>query len=837
MAIDPKYFQAIDTLKVLNQAVTTSRLYPAVSPQVSLAVEKAYKETKKFAREYGELSFGRNEERSMLCGAPIPETLVGELHDLIIYRQLDLLRINHVVLRPGFDRVVFSRILSIFIARKEKINREGGGRPFVTGQGLDDFFPEEYIPLPQEKCDEIDEESACIPVDRETITNDQLSYLFGEHARPEVLASLERLMRDREAALEIIVAGVARIVDHFKKLEKKDFLVTSASLTGFFNSAQTLIKPEDINDIAGAAAQRIASHAEGRLLCILFIQKYPDGLGASFFEHLVNATSNESFADIIQLLRERKKTCEHRKQQATPQGTMVSATLEKLLGSMKGKQFLGREKAQQLIQEGEKERQTKRVKTGVSALVDGNVESLRSDEIVFSLPSTVDRLISENKFDDAVGIIEKVSAEMLGGDDTLRKRLIPCIILIGEKLLDEKRWDWLEKMTGALISWIRESDEGDFVFEKAVFLLQAIMEYAWKNKNYNRGDQVQSVLYKIRSGQLSKSPPVLALVGRIQDRSFDRDQVETFLSAYLADKGDGRFGQRLSMLGRPAGNHLIGVLLGNENTEERLKIIEVLTNMGPVVVPVLIERLQEPMPWFGKRNLIKLAAEVAGPEHVEIILPFLRHEDIRVQREAFVCIYIISGEARRSALLKCLDTCSEDMYPQVIKALLPYSDEEIAGRLETLMEDQKYFSENIREPLVLEIINVLSRSGTEKGRQVIKEFLSNRDDKAYKEFKAIVWEKAETGLMQIETSLGSEPVGGETYPPESEKSEGIKPPKKIVIPDAPASNAKKQKKTFDYSKLPGSAKIMELLSENNIEQARNVLSDTVAAFAEKENSM
>ncbi len=820
MEVDSKYLQAIETIKLLNQAVTTSRLYPAVSPQVSLAVDKAYRETEIFVHNYQELSFGRDEHGPLLCGLPVPEPQVQEIRELLIYRQLDLLGVDHVVLRSGFDRIVFSAILSVFVARKEKINREGGGRSFITAQNLQAFFPEKYEPLPPPDNEPVDGKKLR-QTDHEIVTDDQLGYLFNEHSRPEVLELLKEVMSNCETAAEVIVAGVTRVLDHFDKLEQKHFFVRSAPFTGFLDNAGSLIRSEDVPQVTEMAAEKVTIDIDGRQGCLLFVQKYSDGFGRAFFEQLITAISSDVFADVIQLLREREKVLKEQDQETAPQGIIISTALEKLFESGKGKQFLGREKALQLIQEGEKERQLKRVETGVKALVSGNVESLEQDEIVFSLPSMVERLITDGRSDDAINIIKKVSAEMLGGDDILRRRLIQCLILIGENLFERQKWIWLDKMGDALLSWVRESDEGDFVYEKSVFLLQTIMEHAWQDRNYRRGDHIQSVLHKIRSGQMSKSPPVLALVGRIQDHSCNREMVDSLLAAYISDTGDGRFGQRLSMLGRSVGDHLVDVLLKNENAEERLKIVEVLANMGSVIVPVLIEWLTKPIPWFGKRNLIKLAAEVAGPEHVKSIIPFLKHEDIRVQREAFVCIYTISGEKRKTALLKCLDTCSEILYPHVVRALLPYSDEEVVQRLEPLFEAQKEFSENIREPLVLEMINVITRSGSGKGRFVLEKFVGDRTDKANIKLKETVWEKAESALLQLETSVGEEALAAE----KEKKDPSIKKPRESV-------GGSNKKKTFDYSRLPGSEKVMKLLASDR-DQAKQLLSEAVVSFARK----
>ena len=831
MTSEQKNRQAIDVLKIFNQAVTTSRLYPAVSPQVSLAVEKAYKETKKFTRQYRELSFGQNGSDILLCGEAAQEKCKQELHDLVIFRHLALLAVDYVVLRPGFDRTIFNKILSVFIARKEKINREGGGRFFVNGLGLEQFFPETYEPLDQPGEPDIEIAGGKLEGKIGTASEAELDLLYGDIDGQEVDSAIKNLFANTETSSDLIIAGIARTLDHLSRRESRDVLVVSSSYSRFLENVSGLLASQDQETVARTVATKIIEYVDEHQLGDLLVQNYPEGFGLLLSSMLLGMAPNDKFDHIIGWLRNVGALFAKQGQGNSPQSILVSEATEKLLNSVKGKQFLGREKAQSMLQSGEQERQSKRLETGISSLIQGNTDSLQSDEIVFSLPNSVNRFIADNQLDDALRIIEKVAGEMIGGDDMLRKRLIQCLILIAEKLIDDKRWDWLEKMTGALISWIRESDDGDFIYEKTVSILQMIMDHAWENGNYSRGDQILSVVYKIRSGQLQKSAPVLALTGRIQDRSFNRQQIETFLKLYLGDKGDGQFGRRLSMLGRPAGNYLIDVLLKNEDTAERLKIVEVLANMGPVAIPVLSARLKEPMPWYGKRNLIKLIAEVAGPEQVEVVIPFLKHEDIRVQREAFVCIYIISGERRRDALIKCLGESSEAMYPQIVKALLPYSDKEIVDHLKVLLEDQEHFSVNIREPLVLEILKVLARSNAKAGRGAIRTFIENKSSKANRKLKDNVWASAESSLKQLEESLSGDDFSA-VVPKAAENmplvEKGLQPvrgeKKKPAVKPAPVK---------DYSMLPGAAKVSELIDSGEIGQARELLVDLVSKMARK----
>ncbi len=91
-----KQKNALDVLKSLNAAVTTTKLYPPSFPQVANAVELAYEQLRSFLRKHGELSFSLLDNEPNLCGHPVSQKTLGKTHGEDIFQQLRLLQIVHV---------------------------------------------------------------------------------------------------------------------------------------------------------------------------------------------------------------------------------------------------------------------------------------------------------------------------------------------------------------------------------------------------------------------------------------------------------------------------------------------------------------------------------------------------------------------------------------------------------------------------------------------------------------------------------------------------------------------------------------------------------------------
>lgn len=804
------HIEAVKALKAFNSAVTTSRLYPPSSPQVAHAVEKAYQAIKTFSRTFGRLGFGKSDV-PLICGRPADEDVAAELQGLVIYRHLDLLRLDHVVFHPAFDRKLFATLLSVFIARKEKITREGGGRSYVNGQGLEAYFPEE-APTCDHDQPEISGDDT-IPEFGKAVSGDLLEVLSARQGPVERPAELVPLLRDEARLVELLVAGVAWAMRGLQD-QGAGLAVRSPGFARFLRRLGGYVPDAAFSSIVAGVAASLGQVNSPALLVRLYCQEYPEGLGTSLWEALVDVVPPAHFDDALGRLRDVQRELSGKSDPRDPEKLAADAAVEKLLATQKGKLHLAREKARNLLDSGEQERRDRRLQAGIAALLDGNRSALQSEELQNHLPEAIEKCFQRGEASTGERLIDAIVLETLGGGERLRGRLIRCLVLVGVWLADQQRWAPLDKLMSALLVWIRESDEGDAVYEKAAFLLQIVMIRAGQRDDWERADQILSVFHRIRTAQLPKPPPIPALIGRTQDRLFKRPIFSTLLQRYLNDGVESAAAKRLCMMGRPAGAFLIDTLLAEEESKDRLRIIELLGSMGPVILDELVSRLPEPMPWYGKRNLIKLASEVAGPEQIPAILPFLRHDDLRVQREAFSCIYTISGEHRKQALIDCLPAASETMLVQIVKALNRFADPDTAVPLTVMLADQENYSEAVREPLIKEIVDGLARIALPEVQTALQQFLEARQKKVNRRLDPQLFADAEKALKAVSAAVRKDEGGSQTGPvAKTQRQSGAYEAQAI---DSPGLRA-------DLARLPGVLQVQELLQQGKQELAREAI--------------
>jgi len=808
---------ALETLKSFNNAIVNIRMYPAMAPQVTNAIERGYKAVKLFLRSYGDFVISRQDRIPILCGAEIPEQAIHSISNLIVFRHLETLGLQLLVIKSGIDRHTFGQLLFMFTARVEKIKREGGGREFAASLQLEEYFPEEYQFAPAQQ-DAVEDEASAVAVQIPHVREEYLAYLCGERQVKPVVDELRAMLVEPEKAVEMLAAGVARIL---LDVQGQKSLTVSPVFPTMLENIEALVETKNLRIMAMHTAALLLRGLKESALTVLLVQHYPEGFGSLLFDALVSQADTAVFGSIVAFFREQATRQRLTGDRNAPQVQLVGKTLSKLLSTGKGRHFLGLEKAKSIMESGEKDRQAKRVHTGLQSLLLGNLSALQNDELVMGIPGVLQQMIVDGKMEDVFAILIILNDQLRDGDAATQVRIARSLAIIGEKLVAANRWDMLASISESLLSWFRKADAGDFVFEKIANILQAIMSQAWTKGDIATGDRILETFYQIRIDILKKSPPVRALVGRVQDKGIDKSSLPQLLRECLENSTNELISRRLIMQGAVVIRFLLDALQASDKTEDRIKIIDLLTYAGQILPPLLLRRLPEPMPWYGKRNLIKLLAETGGEQHVVNVMPFLSHDDLRVQREAFICLYKISGKDRKQVLLQMVEKASEVMKPDVIKALIPFCDEEVATVLAGLLGDQEHFSPDIRDTLVLQICQVLGRCPFPPALESLQKFLLLKGKRSGKKIGQDIWSAAEEALALIESE----------QKPDKKRHVQANQLRKETTRKAVQANQKIPSESKNIAGLPEEQAVRTFLAQGKVDSAKKLVLELIGRTA------
>jgi CRP-like cAMP-binding protein len=821
MAGEDKQQFGLSVLKSFNAAVTTTKLYPPHFPQVAASIEKAFELITSYLGKYKTLSFSLIDDEPKMCGLPVSQKTLGKVHGEDVFRQLRLLNLNHVVLEKECDRATFNALITFFTTSPQLISKEGGSRAFIVNLGLDELLPENYtVEIPAEKDDtftltleHLRSSGRATNEDIQTITN----VIDGETiAGQKKISAFAARTLEPGGMVDLIVASVAHLL---KDVCCHGELVFPLSFATLMRNVDRIVDGEEKSALAKSTAVACRDSFTEFGLHALFLQHYPRGFGALLYEQLL-AASAKTFDKVVQLIHQEEAAAAQMMGKSSDQYHYVTAGIERLFATEKGKQYLLREKAKTVLNAGEKERQAKRIQAGIRQILKGDVNGLRNKELVRNLPATIESLISKGKDKAAATIITNITTELLKSDDRSHNLLGECLGSIAESLINTEKWDWLEKVSVPLIAWVKETDRADEVYENIIDILLKLQKYYWDNAKDKQADTILKLFFAIRTGKFEKSQDAVAIVSRLQDRAAERSPLSGILEKSV-ENNDEFTDRRLIMQGPLATRFLLNKLLESKNTKERLKILELLRRKKSLLPPILLEKLASPMPWHGKRNLLKLLAETGSKEHARKIIEYLNHEDIRVQQEAFLCIQALSGDDLKDNLLDALTFSSGPMMEQVVRALPPVADEEVVGAVADLLDDWKHFPDEIRDSLLEQSAKLLGMSTSSVAEKALEEFLLLENKSKARMIGDQVWLATKLALRKLK----------------ARKRERSKEQIRQTVEEFETESEDVEQQTAHSAQRSSFAEephIEHLLGEGNIERAKTLLLEIIEKAARRE---
>lgn len=741
--------KGIEVLKSFNNAISTSRLYPSEAPQVTAAVDRGYKTIKTFLRQYKQLQFTLVNDQPNLCGSPIAQDILDSFSNLHIYRQMSFLGLHCLTIEADMDRFTFNQLLVVFQGSVAKIEQEGGGLEYVTSQGVSNYFLQQPPAAKSGRTPDGIQPKVFKERNLLKVRPELVACLLGNDKRPLVIEDLKKRIAVAETGVSILAATIARILQGIRARKE---IIAPSEFPRMLRSAESLIDKGQQDLVAGQLAQLLLANLKDSALCVLFCQDFPPSFGTGLYSRLVAGLPGARVGQIIVIFREQIGRVKGMGAKSA-QMQLLGKSLLTLMKTEKGKLFLSSEKAQNLIYVGEKERTKKRLESGINGILEGDFQVLANEEFIDTLPTGLLKMQKGRNSKYVPKVLKNLILHLGQSQDIRNRTVLECLLETGNVFLRQDYVTQVQILAEPLILVAQRASLGPQLFEKNITFLQKLMRACWKNGEKEIGDKILLLFYQMRSGQIEKSDDLKVIVGQVQDRGIDRASLPIFLSDCLANPKDENLSYRLVFQGPIAIKFLVDSLIQTEGSIDRLIIIDLLTYNTSYLVPIIHERLPSHMPWYGKRNLIKLLSETGQSEDAKLVLGFLRHIDFRVQREAFLCIYKIGGLNRKRLLLEALDIASEIVTIQIVEAFVTICDQEVATRLGVLMADNSDFSESTREPLLLALFNTLGRCPCSASLRAVQKFITTKREKSTKHISRKVWDSAEKAEQFLKNDL------------------------------------------------------------------------------------
>lgn len=737
--------EALQVLRYFNAAVSTVRLYPENAPQVKKSIEKAFREMELYVLKNGEFSFGYDSDKPYLCLELFFPEKPEKVDEFPIFNHLKLLGLPNALFTKSIDREQFGKIIRVFTTSVKEIEQSGGSSAFVHALKVSLFFPDS-LEDPAMVQAEMEREYGRQKTAVIDVPDQYLLFLYGKQTNPRALQNLKKLFESPNKAMAVTASAIARLL---KGMQRGKHLI-SPIFPQVLSRVDQLLSADHKHTVAVNTASFLSRGLKAPALCVLLSQQYPTEFGRDLYLALAHLLSNETFAQVARLFEQQTgKTDKHSSLNKEARKLFVDS-YNRLMETKRGKQFAAARKVDSLIRQKEKQQRQQRTQTGVESLLKGDIRQLQSAEFLTALPKTIETFMIQHQDGNLDTVIEQLT-EASSKDTSLPEHLVQGLLIIADKCIEHKNWNHIDQLIPPLLEWVNTTDTINDFYKKAVRCLQTFAIEGWRVDRNEWPDQVAASFYAIRTGRQAKPDEIVELIAISQDTNFDPDLCSNQLEEFYLDSDETRIRRRLMHQGISAGRIVLQALLDSDQTEKRLALLELLTDLDGFTPQVVLERINNPMPWYNKRNLIKLISETGDEHHVKNIIPFLNYDNERVQQEALSCIYRLSGTNKKKHLLAALPQTAIAIRSQLVKALLPFADEEVADSLIQLLEERHSFTQTMDDELVLHICDGLGRSLSVKALKPLKVLMEEIRQKEVYYQENTVFRAARNAVHQVES--------------------------------------------------------------------------------------
>ena len=354
------------------------------------------------------------------------------------------------------------------------------------------------------------------------------------------------------------------------------------------------------------------------------------------------------------------------------------------------------EKTKKLLYEAEIQRKNVRFIHFIRDFSNGKKELLKHREFAENLAAHLTRLHSEGKSPEVLTLVEMLAGCICDEDAVLREHAVCSIVEFSGTLIGSNNYTIIVALFKPLVAWFSCEEKLINVYGIACSQLHKLCFRLLEHREYwNESVQFLVVLRRIYDGRIAKDTAIQDMAVKLQASLATKPVLDNLIACYLNDKSELKTICEvvLSNLGRRSSAHMVNILTHTASKEERLLLIKLIPEAGPVVIPVLAECLQKDPPWYVVRNVIFIASEIDKTAAYDIVRPYLSHDDIRVQQQVLHCIVRSSSTYLEKRMIHALFQVHDELKMPVIMQLARRGGVDVTLSLLELLNLRKSFKQ------------------------------------------------------------------------------------------------------------------------------------------------
>ncbi len=344
----------------------------------------------------------------------------------------------------------------------------------------------------------------------------------------------------------------------------------------------------------------------------------------------------------------------------------------------------------------------------------GKIDVLESDEIAQNIPHFLYAMQEDEHHELVVNVLKNLGRGVVHSDRKLRERSVMVLSIYISICLSNRDDRYYDSVSALLSAWLREEREFIAGFEFLCQQFQAIMDHNMEMGRWGESENLFVILFQVCEGVIEKPNIIRQVVVRMLGNLATEENIEPLLDCYLDINDEWRnvAGNILTHMGPNAQAYLLEKLIVEEEKESRLLLIEMIPS-STTIVNMVGDILQSDPPWYVVRNLVLILSRDKGDAAFNMIRPFARHYDMRVQQQVVNGIWKIGGEKLHERLTSILGEINDELKIPLIYQLAQFAgNDQVSRGLLDYLETRDSFSRLLKEDILLSLIQTLKNYPT-----------------------------------------------------------------------------------------------------------------------------
>jgi HEAT repeat protein len=667
--------KAVDALVTMNTAIKNLRLYPATSAMIVQTVDKLYEAFLEIFATEDSLIFAESEKNLLIGGDALPQK---DQERLAVIAFLDLM-LNFGVRSITFEKEMKKEELTIFVdlmSKKPETIRDKGGLQALAAQGrLEHIILNQKVYVASDHFHQI--------IEGLDIKDDQIiQYLAAANPvmgiDPEKVRSMAK---DANWVMGIFQSGMTQILQHRGSVKNGLLSENMVRMLGILDKVADDVDQDSISQFIGKSIADL----DPDLISLILTQKIQDLFGGNLYQYIVSQIDDAKYEAVTRQMH----PGDDGPADGDQAGTSTMEATEKTYGRRSQVEFILEEKG------GQKEIQARLLDKQVRQFLSAGEEAFSDPVMMAPLPDVIRQLAVRNDQEQTDELIDQVVNGLFSANPEARSQASASLVEIIDNYPVKRQPELVRNLSKRLVEWVRREETASQSYKIICRRLKDIVQDDIRSERFADALPVLDVFNRIHAGVLEKNDTVHALASEIIGELTSADLLKILFDEFNTDAKNKRLeaGRALARLGDVPLNRLLGMLREHTDSNERVRILQLIIDIGQTAVPVIRARIKEDEPWYYLRNLAYLLGRVGSETTVNTLEPLLLHSNNPVRQEALKSVNRIGGNARGPLLLSVLSRIDESFKNNVIEML---GILQFAGAVEPLVRMLK--DRPLREP-------------------------------------------------------------------------------------------------------------------------------------------